>query len=183
MGFRPVGLPFVGVKGAALQVDGRRGLCFEQPQALWEERSMKHYAGMDVSVKETSLCIVDEADRICREMKVVSHPEDLAIATSARLASSVANSSNSAMICQIILLIGSSHDRVAASPAWRNRAGAGIERLAHTYSFQSGTSRMSRRASTFCGRIMTAHCHRRSTARGSSLRICTTPTAPKERRA
>ena len=24
---RPVGLPFVGVKGAALQVDGRRGLC------------------------------------------------------------------------------------------------------------------------------------------------------------
>ncbi len=23
----PVGLPFVGVKGAALQVDGRRGLC------------------------------------------------------------------------------------------------------------------------------------------------------------
>jgi hypothetical protein len=26
-GIRPVGLPFVGVKGAALQVDGRRGLC------------------------------------------------------------------------------------------------------------------------------------------------------------
>ena len=38
---------------------------------------MKHYAGLDVSVKETSLCIVDEAGRICREMKVVSHPEDL----------------------------------------------------------------------------------------------------------
>ncbi len=42
-----------------------------------EERSMKHYAGLDVSVKETSICIVDEAGRICREMKVVSHPEDL----------------------------------------------------------------------------------------------------------
>src|ERR1700736_3468882 len=41
-GIRPVGLPFVGVKGAALQVDGRRG-CVEQPQASWEERSMKHY--------------------------------------------------------------------------------------------------------------------------------------------
>jgi hypothetical protein len=27
MGVRPVGLPFMGVKGAALQVDGRRGLC------------------------------------------------------------------------------------------------------------------------------------------------------------
>src|ERR1700730_12812826 len=51
--------------------------CVEQPQASWEERSMKHYAGLDVSVKETSICIVDEAGRICREMKVVSHPEDL----------------------------------------------------------------------------------------------------------
>src|SRR5580704_17875960 len=52
-------------------------VCVEQPQASWEERSMKHYAGLDVSVKETSLCIVDEAGRICREMKVVSHPKDL----------------------------------------------------------------------------------------------------------
>ena len=50
-------------------------VCVEQPQASWEERSMKHYAGLDVSVKETSICIVDEAGRICREMKVVSHPE------------------------------------------------------------------------------------------------------------
>ena len=30
--------------------------------------------GLDVSVKETSLCIVDEAGRICREMKVVKAP-------------------------------------------------------------------------------------------------------------
>src|ERR1700730_811059 len=52
-------------------------VCVEQPQASWEERSMKHYAGLDVSVKETSICIVDEAGRVCREMKVVSHPEDL----------------------------------------------------------------------------------------------------------
>src|ERR1700719_941581 len=52
-------------------------VCVEQPQASWEERSMKHYAGLDVSVKETSICLVDEAGRICREMKVVSHPEDL----------------------------------------------------------------------------------------------------------
>ena len=37
---------------------------------------MKHYAGLDVSVKKRP-CIVDEAGRICREMKVVSHPEDL----------------------------------------------------------------------------------------------------------
>jgi hypothetical protein len=31
---------------------------------------MKYYAGLDVSVKETSLCIVDEAGKICREVKV-----------------------------------------------------------------------------------------------------------------
>lgn len=38
---------------------------------------MKHYAGLDVSVKETSICIVDETGAICREIKVPSHPEDL----------------------------------------------------------------------------------------------------------
>ena len=38
---------------------------------------MKHYAGLDVSVKETAICIVDENGRICRAAKVVSHPEDL----------------------------------------------------------------------------------------------------------
>ncbi|ANY82217.1 transposase (plasmid) [Microvirga ossetica] len=38
---------------------------------------MKHYAGLDVSVKETSVCVVDET-RICRETKVPSHPDDLA---------------------------------------------------------------------------------------------------------
>lgn len=38
---------------------------------------MKHYAGLDVSVKETSICIVDETGAICRELKVPSHPEDL----------------------------------------------------------------------------------------------------------
>jgi len=42
-----------------------------------EKHSMKHYAGLDVSVKETSICIVDEAGKICRELKVPSHPEDL----------------------------------------------------------------------------------------------------------
>ena len=39
---------------------------------------MKHYAGLDVSLKETSVCIVDETGSICREMKTPSHPEDLA---------------------------------------------------------------------------------------------------------
>ena len=42
-----------------------------------EKRSKEHYAGLDVSVKETSVCVVDEAGNICREVKVPSHPDDL----------------------------------------------------------------------------------------------------------
>ncbi|WP_026186977.1 IS110 family transposase [Ensifer sp. BR816] len=38
---------------------------------------MKHYAGLDVSVKETSVCIADASGKICWEKRVVSHPEDL----------------------------------------------------------------------------------------------------------
>jgi transposase len=38
---------------------------------------MKHFIGLDVAVKETAACIVDETGRICREVKVVSHPDDL----------------------------------------------------------------------------------------------------------
>lgn len=38
---------------------------------------MKYYSGLDVSVKETSVCIIDETGKICRELKVVSHPDDL----------------------------------------------------------------------------------------------------------
>jgi hypothetical protein len=37
-----------------------------------EKRSMNHFAGLDVSVKETSICIVDDAGRIAREVKVAS---------------------------------------------------------------------------------------------------------------
>src|SRR5438105_9597520 len=39
---------------------------------------MRHYAGLDVSIKETSVCIIDESGKVCRETKVPSHPEDLA---------------------------------------------------------------------------------------------------------
>jgi len=38
---------------------------------------MKYYAGLDVSLKETSVCIIDEAGKICREAKVPNHPEGL----------------------------------------------------------------------------------------------------------
>ena len=39
-----------------------------------EKRSMEHFAGLDVSVNETSICIVDETGRIVREVKVASEP-------------------------------------------------------------------------------------------------------------
>ena len=38
---------------------------------------MDHFAGLDVSVKETSICIVDDAGKIVREVKVASDPEAL----------------------------------------------------------------------------------------------------------
>src|SRR6516162_7629910 len=38
---------------------------------------MEHFAGLDVSVKETSVCIVDDTGRIVREAKVTSEPEAL----------------------------------------------------------------------------------------------------------
>jgi len=38
---------------------------------------MNHFAGLDVSVKETSVCIVDDTGKLVREVKVASEPEAL----------------------------------------------------------------------------------------------------------
>ena len=38
---------------------------------------MDHFAGLDLSVKQTSICIVDDTGRIAREVKVGSEPEAL----------------------------------------------------------------------------------------------------------
>ncbi len=38
---------------------------------------MDHFAGLDVSVKVTSVCIVDDTGKIVREVKVASEPEAL----------------------------------------------------------------------------------------------------------
>ncbi|APX26179.1 MULTISPECIES: IS110 family transposase [Roseobacteraceae] len=43
---------------------------------------MKHYAGLDVSVKETAICVVDDDGQVCSEMKIASHPEELSLALS-----------------------------------------------------------------------------------------------------
>jgi hypothetical protein len=41
---------------------------------------MDHFAGLDVSVKDTSICIVDDTGRITREVKVASEPACLSSA-------------------------------------------------------------------------------------------------------
>ena len=38
---------------------------------------MDHFAGLDVSVKETSVCIVDDTGRIVKEVKAASEPQAL----------------------------------------------------------------------------------------------------------
>src|SRR4051794_4526118 len=38
---------------------------------------MDYFAGLDVSVKETSVCIVDDTGKIVREVKVASEPAAL----------------------------------------------------------------------------------------------------------
>ena len=38
---------------------------------------MEHFAGLDVSVKDTSVCIVDDTGKIVREVKVASEPDAL----------------------------------------------------------------------------------------------------------
>ena len=48
---------------------------------------MQHYVGLDVSVKETSVCIVDKAGKVIREVKVATKPaEILAVLTEKPLA-------------------------------------------------------------------------------------------------
>ena len=42
-----------------------------------EKRSMDHFAGLDVSVKDASVCIVDGTGKIVREVKVASEPQAL----------------------------------------------------------------------------------------------------------
>jgi hypothetical protein len=42
-----------------------------------EKRSMDYFAGLHVSVKETSICIVDGTGKIVREEKVASEPQAL----------------------------------------------------------------------------------------------------------
>jgi hypothetical protein len=42
-----------------------------------EKRSMDYFAGLDVSVKDTSVCVVDDTAKIMREVRVASEPDAL----------------------------------------------------------------------------------------------------------
>ena len=46
---------------------------------------MAHFVGLDVSVKETSACVVDDAGKVILEQKVPTEPADIiALLTSVR---------------------------------------------------------------------------------------------------
>jgi hypothetical protein len=53
-----------------------------RPQASEGEAQHGAFAGLDVSVKETSVCIVDDVGKIVREVKMASEPEALLAALS-----------------------------------------------------------------------------------------------------
>ena len=53
--------------GAALQADGETRSVIHSLKHQKEKRSMDHFAGLDVSVKETSICIVDDAGKIVQK--------------------------------------------------------------------------------------------------------------------
>ena len=38
---------------------------------------MAHYVGLDVSVRHTSICIVDDVGKVVREARVTSEPESI----------------------------------------------------------------------------------------------------------
>ena len=63
--------------GAALQADGETRSVVNGLKHQKEKRSMDYFAGLDVSVKETSICIVDDTGKIVREVRVASEPEAL----------------------------------------------------------------------------------------------------------
>ena len=63
--------------GAALQADGETRSALSGLKHQKEKRSMEHFAGLDVSVKETSVCIVDDTGKIVREVKIASERASL----------------------------------------------------------------------------------------------------------
>src|SRR6478672_7384402 len=56
----------------------KRGHDVESAPSIWRRRTaMEHYAGIDVSLELSSVCVVDAQGKIVREAKVASEPEAL----------------------------------------------------------------------------------------------------------
>src|SRR5580692_6341684 len=56
----------------------KRGHDVESGPSIWRRRTaMEHYAGIDVSLELSSVCVVDAQGKIVRETKVASEPEAL----------------------------------------------------------------------------------------------------------
>ena len=76
-GNRPAFLWKLKILGAALQADGETRSVVTASSIGRRSAALDPFAGLDVSVKETSICIVDDTGRIVREVKVASEPEAL----------------------------------------------------------------------------------------------------------
>src|ERR1700756_1982756 len=72
---------------AVLHTDVGHEVRISRPQNVHRGRTvMKHCAGLDVSVKETAICIVAETGKIVREAKVTTEPEAIvAVLTEAKV--------------------------------------------------------------------------------------------------
>src|SRR4051812_49266214 len=68
----------IGGRAAAPQGDGVCGAGSERVGPKHHRgTAMEHFAGIDVSLKDSSVCVVDAAGKIVREAKVASEPEAL----------------------------------------------------------------------------------------------------------
>ena len=48
-----------------------------RPHLTSVSRERAHFVGLDVSVKKTAVCVVDEAGKVLCEQKVASEPDDI----------------------------------------------------------------------------------------------------------
>ena len=56
----------------------KRGHDVESAPSIWRRRTaIEHYAGIDVTLELSSVCVVDAQGKIVREVKVASEPEAL----------------------------------------------------------------------------------------------------------
>jgi hypothetical protein len=62
---------------AVPQNDGVETESERSAPSIMRGTAMEHYAGVDVSLKESSVCVVDATGTIVREVKIASEPEAL----------------------------------------------------------------------------------------------------------